>query len=189
MAALRFLGRVIRPWRVTPRPFSTLIEKDAIKELLIKATYLQLKGDVVEAEAVARRAMGAIEQRGAAGGFGAEVGELAAMDLDCTTFLGKLLQQQGKMAAAEGHFRRALAAREAVGGGGDLEVEALATRGQLAYVLEQQGKERGDTAKLAERLAEELIDEALDGGSYDNISAIVCFLPGMAAGKGKPERK
>jgi serine/threonine protein phosphatase PrpC len=46
-----------------------------------------------------------------------------------------------------------------------------------------------DTAKLAERLAEELIDEALDEGSYDNISAIVCFLPGMAAGKGKKESK
>ena len=64
--------------------------------------------------------------------------------------------------------------------------DVMSNEAAVTNVLERYEEYKKDSMSknvpnIAEKLAEDLIDDALEKGSYDNISAIVCLLPGSVA--------
>lgn len=102
-------------------------ETRSSRHLLLEATARQLKGDVPQAEELARAALDALDA------------DDVAARVDAWTFLGKLSQLQGKFGDAEAFFRDARAAQP--------EGEGFHATSLLARALRSQGR---DAEALAE---------------------------------------
>lgn len=112
MLALRRLAHPLR--RLTT-------ESKSSRHLLLDATARQLKGDIPQAEELARAALDALDA------------DDVAAHVDCWVFLGKLSQLQGRFDDAEGLFIKARSAQP--------KEEAYHSTSLLAHVLRMQGRD------------------------------------------------